>query len=384
MTYLSFIERQRDVINTFEQIGFEWRASYDSSFLDRVSQVNNDFSVATSSLPNVLNRTSVRNIFQLERDLYKGFVACMLWGGINAKRCAKGHSNDKTTTDAYRAFTIPKKEIMSKLKSVKSFLDNNQINEAFLSMENNRENHIPGIGVSFFTKLLFFLAPVQTDIHPLIFDKWSSYIHCALLIDSSDREVKDYYKGVNKEGILIKAKADITLYKDYLKIMKETAKNIGLNDVSRLEAFLFGCALNIRGHREEKERRHFLKNYILDYWNSNNAKPRIKLLKEEKVPGRDNSKILKKYRIAYQGSQFYAFAGNNGKGAFCEVWSPSGVYHEGLKIEAKGLRRAGRKKPYFIKYFRKEHLDEAVHLLEQITRFDNKYDTRTLNGLSAS
>lgn len=376
MSYIDFIESQKDAIKGFEQEGFFWRNGYEPSFLDMVAKANADFKTVIKNLPETLDRNAVRSIFHSEKDLYKGFVACMLWGGINAKRCAKGHKGDLKTTDAYRAFTFPKGDfddgkrgIVSRLTSVKQFLDEGKTGAAFDSMNNGNENHIPGIGVSFFTKLLYFLAPDTVDPRPLIYDKWSTYIHCALLIDDRKKNARDYYKSVNKEGILSKVKSEVVLYKDYLEVMKETAANNNIPDVSRLEAFLFGFALNGTGHREEKNRRARLKEHVLKYFGKRNNRSQdgiYKLSKEDNVPYRKNVDFVKKYKIVHQGVIFYAFVGKDTKKIYCEVLSPKGTCPKIDEIVAKGLTVKGGKKPYYIKEFKKNQQEEALVLLEQI------------------
>ena len=391
MSYLSFIESQKEAIKGFEQEGFPWRNNgYDKAFLDMVSIVNPAFGTIIKSLPDTLNRKAVWNIFHLEKDLYKGFVASMLWGGINATRCAKGHKGDRMTTDAYKAFTYPKKEVVEKLSNVRTSLNKKDTEEAFTSMVSIKKNHIPGIGISFFTKLLYFMSPDAITPRLLIYDKWSTYIHCALLIDDSKRKVHDYYKKVNSDGTIALARTPVDLYMDYIDVMTKTAQANDIMDVSRLEAFLFGFALNGQGHKEEKERRAFLKKYVLDYFSKNkgntanpskNNKSKkspkttveltdrvYELSSDEIIPERDNSNLLKKYRIVHQGNVSYLYLGKDKQKVFCEVFSPKGAYFKTDEIEANGFSRRGGKKPYYIKSLKRDRQDEGFALLRQMLK----------------
>lgn len=328
MSYLEYIKNQTENIKRFSQTGYAWKNGYQPLFLSTISKTNPAFDSILKKLPDELDRDTVRSYFK--EDLYKGFIACMLWGGINATRCAKGHNGDLKTTDAYKAFSYDSKKVVKKLKSVKEYLNDGRIDKAFSSMANPKENHIPGIGVSFFTKLLYYLSPKEVTPRPLIYDKWSTYIHCALLIDEQKENALDFYKGVNKDGTLSNVKKQAELYKDYLEIMKRTAEKNEIEDAAKLEAFLFGFALNRPGHQEEKQRRAFLKKYVLDFFaktkndlrntehnsSSGISKHKFKkkpsnitsLLRGDSIRGRQ---VIFGYSVHYEGKNYYLFIGKN-------------------------------------------------------------------------
>ena len=326
MSYLDYIDNHKEEIKRFAQAGYAWKKGYKFLFLSTISEANPPFGSILKNLPEELDRDTVRSYF--EEDLYKGFIACMLWGGINATRCAKGHKGDLKTTDAYKAFTHDKNKVVKKLNSVKVYLNDGRIDKAFSSMADPKENHIPGIGVSFFTKLLYYLSPKGVTPRPLIYDKWSTYIHCALLIDEKKENALDFYKGVNKDGTLSIVKQPAELYKDYLEIMKRTAEKNEIEDVAKLEAYLFGFALNRSGHQEEKQRRAFLKKYVLDFFakmksvsrniehncssgiskHKSNKRPSniTPLLRRNSVRGRQ---VIFGYSLAHEGKNYYLFIG---------------------------------------------------------------------------
>lgn len=373
MSYLDFIANNRQAINGYVQSSFSWRVNYEDSFLKMVSDANPDFKVTIDNLPETLDRATVVNCFHSDH-LYEGFVACMLWGGINAKRCAKGHPGDLKTTDAYKAFTYPKddydqggtsqKGVISRLRSVKTLLEKGETELAFKHMADTQKSHIPGVGVSFFTKLLFFLAPDTANPRPLIFDKWSTYIHCALLIDNPDKRVTDFYKGVNKEGLLMKAKHDCELYDDYIKMMKDTATKNKIADASCLEAYLFGFALNRKGHEEDKQRRRFLKRYVLNYFKTKGNGDRLQ--NKDSVPGRKKDTIIEQHRLIPDGVTVYAYAGKDHFKVFTEVLSPGGEYPKEDDLVGMGMVKKGGNKPYYIKAFKKNQEAEALGFLTRI------------------
>lgn len=327
MSYQDYIEYHKEEIKQFAQTGYAWKKGYTPLFLSTVSEANPTFDSILKNLPEELNRDTVRSYFE-EEDLYKGFIACMLWGGINATRYAKGHKGDLKTTNAYKAFTHDRDKVVKKLNSVKEYLNDGRIDKAFSSMADPNENHIPGIGVSFFTKLLYYLSPKGATPKPLIYDKWSTYIHCALLIDEPKENALDFYKGVNKDGTLSNVKKQAELYKAYLEIMKRTAEKNEIEDTAKLEAFLFGFALNRSGHKEEKQRRAFLKKYVLDFFaktksaignfehNSSSGISKHKsnqkhsnltpLFRGNSIRGRQ---VVFGYSVPYEGRNYYLFIG---------------------------------------------------------------------------
>ena len=337
MTYLDYIEDHKEEIKRFAQTGYGWKEGYKLSFLSTISEVNPTFDSILKILPEELDRDTVRSYFE-EDDFYKGFIACMLWGGINATRCSKGHEGDLKTTDAYKAFTHERKKVVEKLNSVKEYLNDGRIDKAFSSMADPKENHIPGIGVSFFTKLLYYLSPKGVTPRPLIYDKWSTYIHCALLIDYQKEKALDFYKGVNKDGTLSNVKKHAELYKDYLEIMKRTAEKNEIEDAAKLEAYLFGFALNRSGHKEEKQRRAFLKKYVLDFFtkrksalrniehnsssgiskHKSNKKSSIitPLLSGNSIRGRQ---VIFGYSVPCDGKHYYLFIGKNSSFYYLEL-----------------------------------------------------------------
>ena len=391
MTYIDFIQNSKDIINGFQQDGFAWREGYDTPFLDMVSVANADFRTTLDDLPEALDRNTVLSYIHPNADLYKGFVACMLWGGINAE----WPKENRKATNAYKAFTYPKKYVVEKLKSVKEYLNNKNIDAAFSSMANPNDNKIPGIGVSFYTKLLYFMSPIEITPKPLIFDKWSTYIHCAILIDEQKENVLNYYKGVNKDRTLSKVKNQIELYKDYLEIMRKTAEENKIDDVSKLEAYLFGFARNRAGHREEKQRRTFLEKYVLDFFAkrtnvSSNTEQKVSKSSSKYEPEKKSSQItplpngesirtrqvILGYRVPFEGEYYYLFVGKKPSFYYLELLTEKSserieecsLLHE---LESKGFNKRGS--DFIYKRLSPYDKGKAEQLLDEIVkRMTNK------------
>ena len=197
-----------------------------------------------------LTRAKVRACFQ--DDLYKGFVAAMLWGGLG--------SNGKSFSHLEKAMVEEKKPtIVANLGRVKKYLDKGDYEIAFKSMCPNGENKIEGVDVSYFTKLLFFMAalPNGSKATPLIYDKWSWHIHAALLLSLGQKEkLFDFFlikATLKKRSLSNKMAISVFLtestnkrskaYLNYIDLMQSQSRSLNKDLVSgNLEQFLFGRA----------------------------------------------------------------------------------------------------------------------------------------------
>lgn len=204
-----------------------------------------------------LTRQNVFDIFK--KDLYKGYVAAMLWGGLGA--------DGKTRSSLMSAMGYSREEIESRLKYILSCYDKGDIEGAFKSFlppeKGNPEygiNKIAGIDISYFTKILYFLAPLASKpLHPtpLIYDKWGWHIHAALLLEedaNSDlfsffsisaeiREGKGGYYLIPAVSLKNSKGSSCRAYIDYIKRLSNLSKNSSC-DPGRMEEFLFGYSLN--------------------------------------------------------------------------------------------------------------------------------------------
>lgn len=192
---------------------------------------------SNTPFPKPIRREDVIKYYK--QDIYRGFIATMLWG--RTRRL-------KTIVN-----TSPK-DIEDKLKRVETKLKQGEIKDAFISMCEDGlmckcdSNKIKGVDWAFFTKVLFFMgkafAPKRRPI-PLILDSHMMYIHCALLIDDNEA-VEKYYKWYvdnksGKEGVgwsHSDAKFKSEAYIDFINRIHTISSN-ECYSADKLEEYLF-------------------------------------------------------------------------------------------------------------------------------------------------
>ena len=319
-----------------------------------------------------LTREDVFRIFREEKNRYKGFIAAMLWGGLG--------SNALSRNNLRTAFSCPKSDIEKKLEDVFKKLKENKIEEAFESML-QKPNKIKGIGVSFFTKLLYFLWPKENkqDIKPLIYDKWGWHIHAALLIDekgmdevmnyfviSSSLSHKDGY-GLIPQIVLRDGKNVSRAYMNYIKLLASKSQG----DPGRLEEFLFGQSRKF--NRQESNPRVFLIKCLsqqIDSWikkttfdysfaNEDNDSPADTNENDRNcIPDRKHSPE-DIFTMRVNGEVIYVYTARDKKKKFCEVWNPKHHTYPNEKgfLEIGFMRKGGEMRPYLIRNI--TEMDEA-------------------------
>lgn len=235
-----YLEQNRDrIINAPDQKIALWTQSYDAY---RVHEVVNA----------IYERFPDRNIQRagvtvlLREEPYIGFIAAMMWGGINATRPATKGSND---TNFRLLLEYPAENVKTAILYAREKIKLGHIQELFIAFEKG-PHKIPGVGHAYFTKLFFFLGETMEgiEIKPLVYDKWLANAHCALLIqllqDNSNFELP--YKGVNSfypfSLRIPSGKKKATLYQQYISVLNLWAKELNIMP-SRLEEFLFGKSL---------------------------------------------------------------------------------------------------------------------------------------------
>ena len=235
MSFLNFIQNHIADINNYTQPAIQWREGRFANPVRRVEATNGDFAEVVRNLPAELTREDVVGLFR--EDLYKGFVATIVWGGISRFQ-AEGiaTNNDRNTT-------------MPKLESLVALLRNAntdiaRIEDTIASLRRGGVNYFYGIGPSYFTKLLYFLSfDMDINIRPLIYDENMKPVHCALMPDTG-RNPFFYYVPVDKKVVYAANTKFEDVYYDYCELMCETASAIGV-EVKNLEAWVFGWPANI-------------------------------------------------------------------------------------------------------------------------------------------
>lgn len=239
MSFLNFIKNHIDDINNYVQPSIHWREGRFAKPVAKAESTNGDFAEVVRSLPAELSREDVVGFFR--EDLYKGFVATIMWGGISRFQAEEiALRND-------RASTMPKLErLVAMLRN--SETDIERIGGAIATLRRGGENYFYGIGPSYFTKLLYFLAyDMDLGVRPLIYDGNMKPVHFALMPEAGRNPFFHYATDGNKVDY-----AEFTtfedVYYDYCELMCDTARETG-TDVKNLEAWVFGWPANINTGR---------------------------------------------------------------------------------------------------------------------------------------
>ena len=270
MTYLDYIQQNAERIATYHQEPFTIEELYVGKInaLRAIGDVFFQYRVdELSGVP--LTREFVKESFK--RSSYTGYVATMLWGGL-------GLPNWRHLV---KAMTIVKPEVECKINNLQSLLKRDQIQEAFMSLQISRDRQYPqnnkfaGVGISYFTKLLYFLYDGESPVPPLIFDKWGTFIHAGILISQKETDrLNTFYKmGYDKSGrfyISIKSNQSTgyryAVYADYLQRMSALSLENHLLPPDKLEEFLFGKDLRNTENKNNNNPRYFVFNFVKDYY----------------------------------------------------------------------------------------------------------------------
>lgn len=235
MSFTKFIINHiTDIIN-YVRPAIHWREGRFANPVGKAESTNGDFAEVVRSLPAELTREDVVGFFR--EDLYKGFVATIMWGGISRFR-AEGiaRNNDRNTT-------MPKLErLVEMLRDAETDIE--RIENAIASLRRGGENYFYGIGPSYFTKLLYFLSyDMDLNTRPLIYDENMKPVHFVLMPDVGQNPFY-YYLPVGNKVIYAEDTKFEDVYYDYCELMCETTRKIGV-DVKDLEAWAFGWPANI-------------------------------------------------------------------------------------------------------------------------------------------
>lgn len=235
MSFLNFIKNHIDDINNYVQPSIKWREGRFGNPVLKAESTNGDFAEVVKSLPVELSREDVVGFFR--EDLYKGFVATIMWGGIgrfHAERIARRNDRDSVLPKLERLITLLRDSVT----------DTERIGSAIASLKRGRENHFYGIGPNYFTRLLYFLAyDMNLGTRPLIFDENRKPVHFALLPEAGQNPFF-YYVPVGKKVNYAESTTFEDVYYDYCELMCDTAREVGVN-VKNLEAWVFGWPADI-------------------------------------------------------------------------------------------------------------------------------------------
>jgi len=241
MSFLNFIKNHINNINNYTQPAIHWREGRFANPVGKAEATNGDFAEVVRNLPAELSRDDVVRFFR--EDLYKGFVATIMWGGISRFQ-AEGIARNNDRNSA-----LPKLErLVALLRD--SGTDIERIEDAIASLRRGGENYFYGIGgPSYFTKLLYFLAyDMDLNTRPLIYDENMKPVHFALMPEFGQNPFYYYLPFGNKVMIYAEDTKFEDVYYRYCELMCGIAREIGV-DVKNLEAWVFGWPANINAQQ---------------------------------------------------------------------------------------------------------------------------------------
>lgn len=352
MTYLQYIEANRDEINAYDQRPFNWRRNengQEDSIITRAINSYSDFEKIVDLIPEELSREKVCNLFA--QDLFLGTIATLLWGWQH-----KVSPNNFLLTLAEGRERIEKN-----INSVLLLLRAGNLQAAYRSMVKGHINHIDRIGESYYTKILYFLSKsfnIESPC-PLILDSILRYVHCAILIDQ-EVDIHNVYSLQNNN--LSYSKDLFDTYNDYINRMNNISVDFRIDSSEKLEAALFGWkqyGFNINNPR------HIVKRYVRNFFNNGNnnditVRTTLTLENdgilsqiERNLKIRDRAVELGKI-IRLQGIEYYLFIGHTKKFKYCELLTKKkGELITGCP-KYKDLKNSG---------FEKEGIDYIYHRL---------------------
>ena len=210
-----------------------WKTRKDGTPYESTAEVmaaGGSMAETLQAIPEQLDHARVAECYR--QDLYRGFVATLLWGGMPRNATYSGTLRKIAQMD--------RREVVAKLSRLRKLLEENRVGEAFESMTCDpetgagNENHIDGIAENYASKILFFLTyDMPATPRPLIYNKYLAYTHCALIPDRKRRA--RYYSYDKAEGRLVSNifKPDLAaeIYTDYCTSLAELASRCGANNV---------------------------------------------------------------------------------------------------------------------------------------------------------
>lgn len=270
----TYIEQKYPSIQKFSQTSFSWNTYRNNPFLReheafRAMEDQGD-------IPDMIHRDWVLEQFKDPSRYYLGFVTAMMWGGINSKRPVSNRPGDLRTTNFYKALEVPQHTMTQNLIKTRNLIEQAQLataHEGYL----NGALRIPGIGESYFTKLLFFVGyHTANHVKPLIYDKWTKIMHVWILMSAHQFDTlfrfyskSSLYRDIIEAPGLLSANNthQAAAYVDYVTRMNQLANQFSL-DPSNLEAYLFGSPLKgAHNRRPENNPRAYMLHQIRAGWN---------------------------------------------------------------------------------------------------------------------
>lgn len=206
---------------------------------------------------NRLTRCDIADYFR-SKSLHESVLCALLWGSLNVKNLKRYFNEPVEDCGNTRG-------IESKLLDVKEKLNNNKIDEAFSSMLRGHQNHIAGVGVSFLTKILYFLSYNNDNSKlPLIYDKWTQSIHATLLLSENKHWIQLSKSESGSYNAPTFIQESSLCYLDYIERMHNMGKDLTVR-ADLIEEYLFGTSRKDAHNWNDNNPRKRLVDYILNH-----------------------------------------------------------------------------------------------------------------------
>lgn len=372
MTYLEYINAHKEEIGKpkYFILADVYRDKMEA--LHNLANANEDFKKIYEQIPKdkKLYRKDVREAYgKNNENPYKGFIYTILWGGLGLMQWSHLTS----------AVSLSKEKIEEKLNRVNDYLSNNDIRPAYMSLASNGENKIPGIDVSYFTKILYFMYKGNNAIRPLIYDKWGKHMHAAISIDKNEDISRLRYVSIVGNDLKLRDYTPYDIYNDYITKMRRVSQNLG-KESDDLEEFLFGYPLDKKEYKNDNNPRYFVKNYLISWLtqklnscntqNQRSETPNLEIMTENKIRGRE---VTFGFKLKTNEGLLYLFIGELKKNTYCEILTDEKdkniqdnpfakkVFVDGLISEEGALD-----KQFIYKKFKKGDYSSALTLLRNV------------------
>lgn len=275
MTIFDYCIENIDRLKAFNQAPFSSISYRTIPFLE-IEEFNN----CIHEIPVLISRENIIEAYR-NNEYYKAFLMSMMWGGISKR---PSEAKNIRSSYAYIAFSTNRSIIEKRFSIIKEEIQRGNIETAYFLLQN--EYRIPGIGVSFFTKLLSFISEsIDEPQNILIYDKWTKLIHVTLLFDFNENEkalgffgsdrlskLYDLYKGKYYTNLIYPVSNNqFEAFSDYCEKMKLLAENISAstnNEISPfiLESFLFGNQLRGNINRNDRNPRYWIQQHFANHY----------------------------------------------------------------------------------------------------------------------
>lgn len=189
---------------------------------------------------NQVQRSELLEMYKNWEDPVLAAIATFVWGYIDTRK-------DKRLQ---QVLMLNESALKERLDRIHILVTAGEIEEAFLSCCTGNDNHIRGVGMSFFTKLFFFIGESVSAVRikPLILDRWTTNAFFALEAQSLGlKGARDWFslpsKAVFEKSKAVYLKPNVNLqaaaYVRYINQMNIWASELNVSP-AKLEEFVFG------------------------------------------------------------------------------------------------------------------------------------------------